>query len=64
MNEVITSLILENPSKIVLLVLDGLGDIPHPDRGGTTPLEAARTPNLDALAPKSALGRLQPVAPG
>jgi 2,3-bisphosphoglycerate-independent phosphoglycerate mutase len=63
-NEVVTSLILENTSKIVLLVLDGLGDIPHPDRGGTTPLEAARTPNLDTLAPQSALGRLQPVGPG
>jgi 2,3-bisphosphoglycerate-independent phosphoglycerate mutase len=63
-NEVVPSLILENPSKIVLLVLDGLGDIPHPDHGGMTPLEAARTPNLDTLAPHSALGRLVPVAPG
>ncbi|MFI5371977.1 MAG: 2,3-bisphosphoglycerate-independent phosphoglycerate mutase [Candidatus Eisenbacteria bacterium] len=64
MNDVIPTLVLESTSKIVLLVLDGLGDIPHPDHGGTTPLEAARTPHLDALAPKSALGRLQPVSPG
>jgi 2,3-bisphosphoglycerate-independent phosphoglycerate mutase len=63
-NDVITTLVLENTSKIVLLVLDGLGDIPSPDRGGMTPLEAARTPNLDSLAPRSAIGRLQPVAPG
>jgi len=58
------SLVLENSSKIVLLVLDGLGDLPDAARGGHTPLEAARTPNLDALAPGSALGRLMPVAPG
>jgi 2,3-bisphosphoglycerate-independent phosphoglycerate mutase len=44
------------------LVLDGVGDLP--DASGKTPLEAARTPNLDALARESALGRLTPVAPG
>lgn len=58
------SLVLENDSKIVLLVLDGLGDLPERDRGGRTPLEAARTPNFDALCPSAALGRLLPVAPG
>jgi 2,3-bisphosphoglycerate-independent phosphoglycerate mutase len=61
---ILESLVLEHTSKIVLLVLDGLGDLPHPDRRGQTPLEAARTPHLDALAPRSALGRLLPVAPG
>ncbi len=64
MNDVLSPLILENPTKIVLLVLDGLGDLPNPDKGGMTPLEAARTPNLDALAPNASLGRLVPVAPG
>lgn len=57
-------LLLQNDHKIVLLVLDGLGDLPHPDRQWKTPLEVAATPNLDAIAPASAQGRLLPVAPG
>ena len=61
---VLEPLALEHTSKIVLLVLDGLGDLPNPAHGGRTPLEAARTPNLDAIAPQSALGRLVPVAQG
>lgn len=64
MKGLIESLVIEGRSRIVLLVLDGLGDLPDAARGGRTPLEAARTPNLDALAPSSALGRLVPVAPG
>ncbi|HYM80909.1 MAG TPA: 2,3-bisphosphoglycerate-independent phosphoglycerate mutase [Candidatus Limnocylindria bacterium] len=58
------SLILEQTTKIVLLVLDGVGDLPHPEHGLRTPLEAARTPNLDRLVPEAALGRILPVAPG
>jgi 2,3-bisphosphoglycerate-independent phosphoglycerate mutase len=61
---VLESLALEHTSKIVLLVLDGLGDLPNAGYGGRTPLEAARTPHLDAIAPQCALGRLVPVAPG
>ncbi|MEO5988291.1 MAG: 2,3-bisphosphoglycerate-independent phosphoglycerate mutase [Candidatus Eisenbacteria bacterium] len=62
--DVIESLALEGDTKIVLLVLDGLGDLPHPERAQRTPLQSARTPNLDALAPASAMGRLLPVLPG
>jgi 2,3-bisphosphoglycerate-independent phosphoglycerate mutase len=62
--DVLGPLVLEGQSKIVLLVLDGLGDLPHTAEGLRTPLEAARTPHLDTIAPAAALGRILPVAPG
>jgi len=39
----------KNDSKIIMLVADGLGGLPH-EVGGKTELETANTPNLDALA--------------
>lgn len=48
---------------IVLLVLDGVGDL-RTDAQPRTALEEARTPHLDALARRSALGRIVPVLPG
>src|SRR5947209_1994518 len=59
-----SELTLKNNSKLVLLVLDGLGDIATKEQGYLTPLEAAVTPNLDALARNAAQGRMIPVAPG
>ena len=53
----------KTPSKIILLVVDGLGGLPHPD-SGKSELETANTPNLDALAGESACGLTTPVAPG
>ena len=50
-------------SRMVLLVLDGVGGLPAPG-SGLTELEAANTPNLDALAARSSLGMQTPVAPG
>lgn len=49
--------------RIVLLVLDGLGGLPHPEHGRTE-LETAATPNLDRIAAGAALGLHLPVAPG
>ena len=51
------------PSKIVMLVVDGLGGLAHPDTGRSE-LEQARIPNLDALARESACGLTTPVLPG
>lgn len=50
-------------SKIVLLVLDGVGDLATADQPMTA-LEAATTPELDRLAARSAIGRLTPVTSG
>jgi len=43
------------PSKIVMLVVDGLGGLARPDTG-MSELEQAKIPNLDALARMSACG--------
>jgi 2,3-bisphosphoglycerate-independent phosphoglycerate mutase len=53
----------KTPTKIVLLVADGLGGLAHPDTGKSE-LETAHIPNLDALAQKSACGVTTPVLPG
>lgn len=58
MKSIISSLIQQNSSKIVLVVLDGVGGLPL---DGKTELEAAHTPNLDALAKVSACGLHMPV---
>jgi 2,3-bisphosphoglycerate-independent phosphoglycerate mutase len=56
-------LLKESRSKIVLLVLDGLGGLPM-EAGGKTTLETAATPNMDRLAAEGTLGRTIPVRPG
>ena len=54
---------IPTPSKIVMLVVDGLGGLAHPDTGRSE-LETAHLPNLDAMARESACGLTTPVLPG
>lgn len=61
MNELIKSLLQRNESKIIMVVLDGLGGLPI---NGKTELETANTPNLDSLARESACGLHIPVSYG
>lgn len=49
---------------LVMLVLDGMGDRVHTELCGLTPVEAAHTPNLDALAALGACGTMYPLEPG
>lgn len=48
----------------VLIVLDGLGDRPDTASGGGSPVDAAATPHLDALASRGAFGCAVVVGPG
>jgi len=61
--ELISSVAKTSLSKIVLLVLDGLGGLPNPETGKTE-LETAHTPNLDRLAAKGVCGLSDPVSMG
>ncbi|MFU8772973.1 MAG: 2,3-bisphosphoglycerate-independent phosphoglycerate mutase [Anaerolineales bacterium] len=59
----ITPLLKSNNSKIVLLVMDGLGGLPI-EAGGSTELEAAKTPNMDRLAAEGMVGLSTPILAG
>jgi 2,3-bisphosphoglycerate-independent phosphoglycerate mutase len=61
--ELMKGLHMPAKTKIVQLVMDGLGGLPR-ELDGKTELEAAKTLNLDALAARSQLGLAVPVAPG
>ena len=50
--------------KFIILVGDGMGDYPLEQLGGRTPLEAARTPNLDRLAGIGTLGIVHTIPEG
>jgi len=50
--------------KILMLILDGIGDRSVKELGGKTPLEAAETPNLDKFAKKGQNGLMDTIAPG
>jgi 2,3-bisphosphoglycerate-independent phosphoglycerate mutase len=59
----IRELAIDGETKILLLVLDGVGGLPKTPEGETE-LEAAETPHLDTLAARSICGMSTPVAPG
>lgn len=49
---------------IIYVLLDGVGDLPHPDLEGKTPLEAANTPSLDKIAKNGSIGQVISVGKG
>ena len=56
--EVLRSLVVQTESKLLMVVIDGLGGLPQ---RGKTELEAAKIPNLDRLASKSICGLIDPI---
>ena len=61
--EQIREISVASPSKIVLLIIDGLGGLPDPETGKTE-LEMASTPHLDRLAQDGLCGLIDPVGSG
>lgn len=59
----IDELVIENDSKIIYLIMDGLGGLSMEGKEGTE-LQVAKIPHLDALAENSICGLLDPIAPG
>jgi len=49
---------------IIYVLLDGIGDLPHPDLKGATPLSYAKTPNLDKIASNGTIGEVISVGKG
>lgn len=49
---------------MVFVLLDGVGDLPHPDLKGATPLSFAKTPNLDKIARNGSIGQVISVGKG
>jgi 2,3-bisphosphoglycerate-independent phosphoglycerate mutase len=62
-SEILEQLIIKNNSKIIFLVMDGVGGLEMEGKGGTE-LQVAHTPNFDALATRSSCGMFDPVFPG
>lgn len=50
--------------RVAFVLIDGLGDVSLPILGYRTPLEAARTPHMDAIASGGINGLMDPVEPG
>ena len=52
------------PTKYVIIILDGAADLPIPELGNKTPLEAAQIPNIDNLAKNGKTGLMRTMYPG
>ena len=50
--------------KYLVLLGDGMADVPNAKIGGLTPIEKARTPNIDKIAKKSQVGLVQSIPKG
>jgi 2,3-bisphosphoglycerate-independent phosphoglycerate mutase len=50
--------------RMIYVLLDGVGDLPHPDLDGKTPLQAANTPTLDKIASNGSIGEVISVGKG
>lgn len=61
--DLIREVVIPAQTKIVLLVMDGLGGLPHP-KTRRTELETADIPHLDRLAEEGSCGLIQHVGPG
>ena len=59
--EVLQSLAIQTESKLVMVVMDGIGGLPV---RGKTELEAAKTPNLDRFTPNAICGLIDPISYG
>ncbi|MBI3328542.1 MAG: 2,3-bisphosphoglycerate-independent phosphoglycerate mutase [Nitrospinae bacterium] len=62
-SDLLDGLAVKTDAKIIFLVMDGLGGLQVPAKGGSE-LQVARLPNLDALATRGVCGLFDPVAPG
>ncbi len=60
-DDILSSLVVQNESKLLMVVIDGLGGLPVQ---GRTELEAAKHPNLDRLTAKSVCGLIDPISYG
>src|SRR5215467_1419339 len=49
---------------LIYVLLDGIGDLPHHDLKGSTPLSFAKTPNLDKIARNGSIGEVISVGKG
>ena len=50
--------------KTILVIPDGMGDLPVKSLGGKTPLEAAKTPNMDFFASRGRVGMTYTIPKG